>query len=414
MNPLNSTALAPLRAQVDRLLGQWRGSPAQRIWRLWLSELHGVLPARWRERLGSGQQIRTLDWPLADLASNSTERSIHAQPFTPVVRGLAPEAADQPTHQNLTHHLGSKPPHHRDASATEPMSGNHRDASAAEPMSDPARARYILLLPANTVLIQQLTVPLLATRNLREVLGFELDKHTPFNATQLYFDARVISRDKRQAKVVLVAILRERLQAILDHCEQQGLVLQAVDVRDTQGTPLNIDLLPSHAQPGQRTGSRPNRWLLAICAALLLGCMLLWLDARQTLLNDMQNSVAAQRQQVAQLQRLRSELLNTRGAAHYLAQRKLAQPALTQVLADLTDCLGADTWLEQLEVSDSGEVTLTGQSASASDLINRVKGCHSLVDAQFQGIIQPDADTGKDHFSLRAHLHKEAADAPSA
>jgi general secretion pathway protein L len=102
-----------------------------------------------------------------------------------------------------------------------------------------------LLLPANTVLIQHLSVPLLATRNLREVLGFELDKHTPFNATELYFDARVISRDKRQAKVVLVAILRERLQAILDHCEQQGLVLQAVDVRDTQGTPLSIDLLPS-------------------------------------------------------------------------------------------------------------------------------------------------------------------------
>jgi general secretion pathway protein L len=271
-----------------------------------------------------------------------------------------------------------------------------------------------LLLPANTVLIQHLSVPLLATRNLREVLGFELDKHTPFNATELYFDARVISRDKRQAKVVLVAILRERLQAILDHCEQQGLVLQAVDVRDTQGTPLSIDLLPSHAQPRQRTGNRVDRWLLAICAALLLGCMLLWLNARQTLLNDMQNSVAEQRQQVAQLQRLRSELLNTRGAAHYLAQRKLAQPALTQVLADLTDCLGADTWLEQLEVSDSGEVTLTGQSASASDLINRVKGCHSLVDAQFQGIIQPDADTGKDHFSLRAHLRKEAADAPSA
>jgi general secretion pathway protein L len=396
MNPLNSTALAPLRAQLDRLLGQWRGSPAQRIWRLWLSELHGVLPARLRERLGSGQSIRTLDWPL-----DPAHGSLHTLAPNPVARGLASDGPDLPSPVKATDAIGGKPPRYRGASATEQT-------------CDPARARYILLLPANTVLIQHLSVPLLATRNLREVLGFELDKHTPFNATELYFDARVISRDKRQAKVVLVAILRERLQAILDHCEQQGLVLQAVDVRDTQGTPLSIDLLPSHAQPRQRTGNRLDRWLLAICAALLLGCMLLWLNARQTLLNDMQNSVAEQRQQVAQLQRLRSELLNTRGAAHYLAQRKLAQPALTQVLADLTDCLGADTWLEQLEVSDSGEVTLTGQSASASDLINRVKGCHSLVDAQFQGIIQPDADTGKDHFSLRAHLRKEAADAPSA
>lgn len=367
MNPLNSTALAPLRAQAERLLGHWRGSPAQRVWRLWLSELNGVLPARWRERLGSGSQIGLIDWPLTDL------------PTDPVARG---------------------------ASSTEQTSESARAGLAG--------ARHILLLPANTVLIQHLSVPVIATRNLRDVLGFELDKHTPFNATQLYFDAKVVSRDKQQAKVVLVAILRERLQAILDECQQQGLVLQAVDVRDAHGTPLGIDLLPTHARPKQRAGNRFNRWLLAICAALLLGCMLLWLNARQTLLDDMQNSVAEQRQQVAQLQRLRGELLNTRGAAHYLAQRKLAQPALTQVLADLTDCLGADTWLEQLEVSDSGDVTLSGQSASASDLINRVKGCHSLVDAQFQGIIQPDADTGKDHFSLRAHLRKETADAPSA
>ncbi|WP_226505877.1 type II secretion system protein GspL [Pseudomonas sp. MWU16-30317] len=361
MNPLNSTALAPLRAQVERLLGHWRGSPAQRYWRLWLSELHGVLPARWRARMGSGPQIRTLDWPLS----------------------LGDAAlVGAPTREGVSSTLSG--------------------------------ARHILLLPASTVLIQHLSVPVIATRNLRDVLGFELDKHTPFNATQLYFDAKVVSRDKHQAKVVLVAILRERLQAILDECQQQGLVLQAVDVRDAHGTPLGIDLLPAHARPKQRAGNRIDRWLLAISATLLLGCMLLWLDARQTLLDDMQNSVAEQRQQVAQLQRLRSELLNTRGAARYLAQRKLAQPALTQVLADLTDCLGADTWLEQLEVSDSGDVTLSGQSASASDLINRVKGCHSLVDAQFQGIIQPDADTGKDHFSLRAHLRKEAADAPSA
>jgi general secretion pathway protein L len=401
MNLLNSTALAPLRAQLERLLGQWRGSPAQRLWRLWLSELNGLLPARWRERLGSGPQIGTLDWPLAEPPIAPDNGSLRNLPHHPVARGLAPDTADQPTDENLTPRLGSKPPHHTGAPPI-----------AAHPGL--AGARHILLLPANTVLIQHLTVPLLATRNLREVLGFELDKHTPFNAAQLYFDARVISRDKHQAKVVLVAILRERLQTILDHCQQRGLTLHAVDVRDSHGALLDIDLLPSHARPGQRAGNRLNRWLLTICAVLLLGCMLLWLNTRQTLLDDMQNSVAEQRQHVAQLQRLRAELLNTRGAARYLAQRKLAQPALTQVLADLSDCLGADTWLEQLEVSDSGEVTLSGQSASASDLINRVKGCHSLVDAQFQGIIQPDADSGKDHFSLRAHLRKEAADAPSA
>ena len=62
--------------------------------------------------------------------------------------------------------------------------------------------------------------------------------------------------------------------------------------------------------------------------------------------------------------------------------------------------------------ADGGGVSLSGQSSKASALITRMKDCKTLSDAQFQGIIQPDADTGKERFSLRAQLRKEAADAP--
>ncbi|EPM98368.1 general secretion pathway protein L, partial [Pseudomonas syringae pv. actinidiae ICMP 18804] len=69
------------------------------------------------------------------------------------------------------------------------------------------------------------------------------------------------------------------------------------------------------------------------------------------------------------------------------------------------------------EISDSAEVAFSGQSAKASALIGRVKDCRSLDNAQFQGVIQPDTKTGKDQYSLRAHLHQnlhqEKADAPS-
>jgi len=65
-----------------------------------------------------------------------------------------------------------------------------------------------------------------------------------------------------------------------------------------------------------------------------------------------------------------------------------------------------------LDVKD-GEVSFSGQSAKASGLISRIKGCQRLDNAQFEGVIQPDARTGKDQFALRAHLRQEAADAPT-
>ncbi|KTC21901.1 general secretion pathway protein GspL [Pseudomonas marginalis ICMP 11289] len=269
-----------------------------------------------------------------------------------------------------------------------------------------ANAQKILLLPSSLVLVQSLQLPVAAARNLSTVVGYELDRFTPFDAGQLYFVARQESRNAGFIQVRLVAVLRKRLDAILEECAALGLRPDTVDV----GTPderLGVDLLPAPLRPQQsHSGHRLQRWLLWICAGLLLGTMLLWLNDRQQLLEEMQAEVKAQKAQVGEVQQLRQQLTNTRGAANYLLRRKAAQPPLSALLSELTACLPSDTWIDHLEISDSAEVAFAGQSAKASALIARVKDCRSLDNAQFQGVIQPDSKTGKDQYSLRAHLHQ--------
>ncbi|MEE4133958.1 type II secretion system protein GspL [Pseudomonas viridiflava] len=269
-----------------------------------------------------------------------------------------------------------------------------------------ANAQKILLLPSSLVLVQSLQLPVAAARNLSTVVGYELDRFTPFDAGQLYFVARQESRNAGFIQVRLVAVLRKRLDAILEECVALGLRPDSVDV----GTPderLSVDLLPAPLRPQQsHSGHRLQRWLLWICAGLLLGTMLLWLNDRQQLLEEMQAEVKAQKAQVSEVQQLRQQLTNTRGAANYLLRRKAAQPPLSALLSELTACLPSDTWIDHLEISDSAEVAFAGQSAKASALIARVKDCRSLDNAQFQGVIQPDSKTGKDQYSLRAHLHQ--------
>ena len=347
MSLLSSARMAPVRARLDVIVRQWRASPAQRLWQLWLDELRGCLPARARQWLVDETPVQTWQWPLVA-----------------------------------------------------PLATRRHDA------------RQVLLLPVSAVMVQRLQLPLAASRDLMSVVGYELDKFTPFPRDQLYYVARQDGRSAGLVQVTLVAIARARLDRILADCAELGLTPNIVDVCGKDGTLLGVDLLPDGLRPAQaRSGRGWQRKLVWLCGGLLIALMVLWLQDRQQLLDEMQATVQAQKGDVAQIQQLRQQLTNTQGAVQYLAQRKAAQPTMAALLSELTACLPKDTWIDQLEIDDSAEVSLSGQSAKASALIARLKDCRSLENPQFQGVIQPDADTGKDHFSLRAHLHQEAAHA---
>jgi len=274
----------------------------------------------------------------------------------------------------------------------------------------PSTARQVLMLPREAVLLQTVRLPLAAARNPAAVIGYELDRYTPFAAEQLYVVVHQPRRTATGLEVTVVAVLRERLDPILSECAQLGVQPCRVDVAS-----LGIDLLPAGLRPRQSHGTRVLRRALAgLCGVLLVGVMGLWLSDRQAVLAQMRATVLTQKTQVARLQQVRQQLANTRDAADYLTRRKAAQPPLAALLNELTGCLPADTWVEQLEVTHGADLTFTGQSAKASALIARIKTCHRLEDVRFEGVIQPDAHTGKEHFSLRAHLHQEAVDAPNA
>ena len=347
MSILSSMRMAPVRACLDVIVMHWRASSAQRLWHMWLEELRNCLPAQARRWLVDETPVQSWQWPLN----------------TPLV----------------TRSLD---------------------------------ARQVLLLPTSAVMIQRLQLPIAAVRNLALVVGYELDKLTPFPRDQLYYVVRQDGRSAGGVQVTLVSIARERLDRILLECSTVDLTLTRVDVRMADGMPLGVNLLPENLRPTQgHKGRGLQRKLAWLCFALTIALMLLWLRDRQLVLEEMQVAVQAQRDDVAQIQQLREQLRNTQGATEYLMQRKAAHPTMAVLLSELTTCLPKETWIDQLEINDNAEVSFSGQSDKASALITRLKDCRSLENPQFQGVIQPDADTGKDHFSLRAHLHQEAADA---
>ncbi len=53
-----------------------------------------------------------------------------------------------------------------------------------------------LLLPESVVLQTHVTMPLAAEANLRQALAYEMDRHTPFSAEEVFFGWHNLSRDR--------------------------------------------------------------------------------------------------------------------------------------------------------------------------------------------------------------------------
>lgn len=268
-----------------------------------------------------------------------------------------------------------------------------------------------VLLAAHQVLQLRIRLPIAATRNLKEVLTYEVDKYTPYTAAQVHFVARVIRKQPPDAEVEMVTIDRTRLEQMLATCRERGVHLTAIDATAASGERLRINLLPAGAGTARSGPAALNRWLWLGILACTVALPAAWLERREDVLQAMQRELAAQRLEVQRVQQVRQTLDDTLGAATYLATVKAQRPTLTRLLADLSTCLGGDTWVEHLHVHDGAQVTFSGQSTQTSALITQVNACQTLRDAQFQGVVQMDKSTGRERFSIRARLSQEGSHA---
>ncbi|MEO9078093.1 MAG: fimbrial assembly protein, partial [Rhodanobacter sp.] len=324
-----STAKQPLQLWLDGLRRAWRASPLPVFLGWWGGELRQLMPPRWHSWFGTGAE-----WYLLEDAGEQ---------WTLRHRGRAELLASWT----------------EEADKTQPLVLN-----AALKHVDREDLRLALLLPSSTVLRRTLLLPLAARGNLLQVVGFEMDRQTPFNLAQVYYSARELPAPATAGRiqVELVAVLRDTLDPLLARLRAQGIAIDAVDVAQA-GDCLGVNLLPAEQAPRR---AHPRRRLnLALAAACLLLLLLVcgeWLHNRQLALAQMQTEVEGMRGEAQQVAALRQQLQDNAGAAGFLAQRKKNTVSMLSLLQDVTTRLPDSTWLERFSVDNTGQIGLQGQS----------------------------------------------------
>lgn len=375
-----------MRASLRARLDPW-SREAGAFLRWWFAELYGLLPPAWRQRLRLGRDELVLRAAGADCV---LERSGPGEPERLSAFPCGPDAAGLP-----------------DAIPAQELA---RIRAAA------TQCRRVLELDAAAgVLTRDITLPQAAADNLRRVVAYEMDRHTPFPASGVFFGCRILEQHPAtaQIRVRLVVVPRPLLEAWLVHLEAAGLYPDAVRAA---GEP-EIDLLPPDRR--QRRGGLPGPGVGLGALALVLAALLVvapWWMLREAYfeLRDEVRQVQPAAMQVQELQERRDELQRE---LVRLPQRKAEYPPVVDAANELARILPDHAWLTSLRYEDD-RLVLHGQSDAASELITLIEASVYFERTGFVAPISRDSQ-GREQFQLATRLRpltavRDADDVPDS
>lgn len=246
-----------------------------------------------------------------------------------------------------------------------------------------------LVLPDESVLARELSLPLAAEGDLARVVGWEIDRETPFDAGEVHYDIAVGARDTARSRVAvrLALVPRALVDGPAARMAALGIAPTAVEGIASDGRPARIRL--AAAKRGPRLSRSARRALAALLAAAVI------LPGTAFLVQEH----AASRVE-ARLKELRAgggAAPGDAGAA--LAGGPRAGDVLA-LLAELTEAVPDHSHLLSLRIED-GKLMISGRSGGATELLSRVAAAPHLRDAAFAAPVTRLAE-GDESFTISA------------
>ena len=262
-----------------------------------------------------------------------------------------------------------------------------------------------LVLPANCGLRRRMLMPAAAIERLHDVLRFEIERQTPFEAGNVVFDALLLGRRADgQADIELIVVPKATFEAALAALGPLAATLAGVDMAGAGGAALGVNLLPAARRV--RISDPWQAWNWALVAVTLLavgGGLWQLLDNRRAAADQLEREVDSRSLAARQVTLERQQLTDAVQGAAFLDRARSGRPTMVEILDELSRRLPDNTYLEKLAVEDD-HLLLIGLSAEASALVPRLEGSPLWKSPALTGELQPDPRTHRDRFTLSADL----------
>ena len=366
MNVSVQRSLRPLRIRyADPLFGRLRG-----FWRWWSGELIELLPQNLQKAIAQRQQRLYVEVDdkklLFSLGNHAAQREVLRL------------ALDEPY---------------------------------AEDADIPREVKQsILLVPDDRVLTRRISLPAAAEENLREVLGFEMDLHTPFEAAEVCYDYTVVGRDsaRQQVTVDLVYSPQDAVDELVEAASSLGIRTDVVTCRRRDNANLQpVNLLPLEKRRARRFSVRNlNLALTALLAILLVAAISIPIVQKNRAIAAVEAQVQAAATEAREGAELRRDLEKMAAASQFLVEKKASDVMIVEVIDEISRILPDHTWIARLDLSGT-ELQIQGQSPASSSLIRIIESSPWFENVRFASPVVQIAGTENDRVHIVATVARK-------
>ncbi|OAI04676.1 fimbrial assembly protein [Methylomonas methanica] len=283
------------------------------------------------------------------------------------------------------------------------IADSYQSLKAQNPDFD--KAECILRLDNTQALKKIVYLPAAAQENLQQVVGFELDRYTPFKAEQVYFAAIPLGKTEHgQIEVLLVFTPKTLLDEQLGKLQALGIQPLRVDYGHAS-TVCPVDapaynLLPERYQPRGNALAQAMHWLLNGLLLLLFLAVLIWPVWQEGQAVDvLKNHIKTLEKETRVIEEQQHEIDALRQQTQRLIDIKTQSPALVAVLNELSTLLKDDSWLTHFQFADK-RLQIQGQSPAASSLIGLLESSGFFSNVSFVSPLTQDKATGRERFQI--------------
>ena len=369
MNVNVQRSLQPLRIRyADPVLGRLRS-----FWRWWSGELFELLPENVQKAITQRQQKLYVevdgDKLLMSLGNHVAQREVLRLPVdTPDV-----EDADIPREVQQT----------------------------------------ILLLPEDRVLARRVSLPAATEENLSEVLGFEMDLHTPFEASEVYYDYTIVGRDNARQKLTvdLVYAPKDAVTKLVEGATSLGLKTDIVTCRRRDNNNLQpVNLLPQELRRTRRIDVRSvNLALTVLLALLLVATITIPIVQKNRAIAAVEAHVQVAAAEAREGAELRRDLEKMAAASQFLVSKKESDLMAVELIDEVSRILPDHTWVARLDLSGT-TLQIQGQSSSSASLIAIIESSPYFENARFGSPVVQITGTNDDRIFITADVVRKRAD----
>lgn len=279
---------------------------------------------------------------------------------------------------------------------------------AAEQLARRGRVPESLLLrfPEASVLRKRLTVPAAARRHLESMLGFEMDRETPYSRDEVHWSYKIRGNAAPgKLAVDLVLVPRALVDPLVESARRAGFEIAGLEAAAGPEDSVQIRLGPHNRWQWLRE-QRPVMALAATAAALALIAVATPFLRMHRASAEVEARIEALTPQATEAAKLRQSIDRLASVFEYLKQERERSGSPLAALAAATRAIPDDTYLTNYDMRGA-RLTLTGLSPSAARLVGTLAKSAEFGEPAFEAPVVQNADEGLEAFTISVSLKSD-------